>query len=275
MTDGTDSEARRFRLRELHETGTFVILNAWDVGSARLFEAAGAPALATTSSGFAASLGLPDQRVSRDQLLGHVSALAAAVRIPVSVDAEFGYAADDDGLAETVRLLAGVGAAGFSLEDYDPATAAVIPADLAAHRVAVAANAAGASGMVFTARAENHLYGAGDLDDTIARLRAYRAAGADVVYAPGLVAIGDIRRVVDEVGAPVNVLAVRGAPTIAELAGVGVRRVSVGGALTWVAYGAAVEAARELLGPGTYGYQGRALDSGLRDAAFDPGPAEA
>lgn len=108
----------------------------------------------------------------------------------------------------------------------------------------------------------------GDLDDTVARLRAYRAAGAAVVYAPGLVALADIRRVVDEVGVAVNVLAVRGAPTIPELAGVGVRRVSVGGALAWVAYGAAVDAARELLGPGTFGYFEHVLDSGVRDAAL-------
>lgn len=256
------------QLRELHRTGTFVILNAWDVGSALFFQAAGAAAIATTSSGLAASLGLHDQRVSRDQLLAHVGALTQRLTVPVSVDAEFGYAHDDVGLRDTVRLLADAGAAGLSLEDYDPVAGGVIDAESAAHRVGVVAEVAAASGMVFTARAENPLYGVGDLDDTIARLGAYRAAGADVVYAPGLTALRDIRRVVTEVDAPVNVLALPGVPPLAELAAVGVRRVSVGGALAWTAYGAAVEAAREVLQDGVFNYFGSALDPHLRAAAL-------
>jgi 2-methylisocitrate lyase-like PEP mutase family enzyme len=261
------------RLRELHASGTFVILNAWDVGSARFLAAAGAPALATTSSGFAASIGRRDQRVTRDELVAHVASLVAAVDIPISVDAEFGYADDLAGLGETVGLLSDAGAAGFSLEDYDPAAGNVIGVESAADRIAlakrVAAEVGGPDGsMVLTARAENHLYGAGDLDDTIARLQAYRTAGADVVYAPGLKDLGDIRRVVGEVDAPVNVLALRGGPTIGELAEAGVRRVSVGGALAFLAYGAAVEAARELLGAGTIECLQHTLDSSFRNAAL-------
>ena len=262
------------RFRELHGAGTFVILNAWDAGSARFLVAAGAPALATTSSGFAASLGRRDQRVSRDELIDHVAALTSAVDVPISVDAEFGFADDDAGLRETVRLLADAGAAGFSLEDFDPTAGVVIGVEAAAARVAVAAQAAAEFGadhgrMVLTARAENHLYGVGDLDDTVARLRSYRAAGAEVVYAPGLTAVADIRRVVDEVDAPVNVLVLRGAPTVPELAAAGVRRVSVGGALAFVAYGAAVDAARELLQAGTFDRLGHTIDRALRDRALE------
>lgn len=260
-------ELRR-RFRALHESGTFVLPNAWDQGSARLLARLGFPAIATTSSGFAATLGRADQRVTRDELVAHVAALAAAVTVPVSVDAERGYAADAAGVAETVELLARAGASGVSIEDYDPATDRIDPVEVAAERIAAAAAVCDRYGMVLTGRAENHLYGVDDLDDTIARLRAYRAAGAHCVYAPGLVDLADIARVTAAVDAPVNVLALRETPAVPELAKVGVRRVSVGGGLAWAAYGAMVRAARELQETGTSTYLDDALPRALRDEAF-------
>ncbi|BAL87109.1 hypothetical protein AMIS_18890 [Actinoplanes missouriensis 431] len=253
---------------ELHKSGTFIIPNPWDVGSARLLESYGFPALATTSSGLAASLGKLDQQVTRDELVTHVAALTAAVRIPVNVDAERCFADTTDGIAETVDLLAAAGAAGISIEDYDPAAGRIEPLDTGAERVAAAARAAARHGIVLTARAENHLYGHDDLDDTITRLRAYREAGADVVYAPGLRAAEDIARVVQSVDAPVNVLALAGGLSVPELAELGVRRVSLGGGLAWVAYGALRDAARELLDTGTTTFKSRSLPEEDLEKAF-------
>lgn len=240
--------------RALHQDGTFVIPNPWDVGSALILQSLGFRALATTSSGLAASLGKLDQQVTRDELVAHVAAVTAAVDVPVNVDAERGY----DDVALTIRLLAEAGAAGVSIEDYDPAESAIVPLELAVSRIAAAAAACARHGIVLTARAENLLYGAGDVDDTVARLVAYREAGAEVLYAPGLRAPADIARVV-ALGAPVNVLAVAGAPTVPELAELGVRRVSTGGALAWAAYGALRDAGRELLDQGTTTYRDCAL----------------
>ena len=258
----------RQRFSELHAVGTFVMPNPWDVGSARLLEALGYPALATTSSGYAASLGRLDQQVTLDELLAHVVTLVDAIDIPLNVDAERLYAEEPEGVAETARLLAGTGAAGFSIEDYDPVRERLDPLDEAVARVAAAAEVARAHGLVLTARAENHLYGVDDLDDTIARLQAYRDAGAHVVYAPGLSSLSDIARVVRETGLPVNVLALRGGPAVRELASVGVRRVSTGGALAWAAYGALVSAGRELLESGTSGYTEGSVERSLREQAF-------
>lgn len=265
--DGTIEEIRS-TFRALHATGTFVLPNPWDAGSARLLESLGFVALATTSSGLAASLGRRDQQVTRDELVAHVEALTRAVRVPVAVDAERGYAPDPDGVARTVELLAAAGASGVSIEDYDPATGRIDDVAVAVDRVAAAAEVCSRHGMVLTGRCENAVYGAGDLDDTLARLRAYRVAGADVVHAPGLTSLADIARVVVESGAPVNVLALRAAPTVGELAGVGVRRVSTGGGLAWAAYGALVSAAVELRDAGTTGYLDRALPAAVRNAAF-------
>jgi 2-methylisocitrate lyase-like PEP mutase family enzyme len=242
--------------------------NAWDVGSARILGSLGFPAIATTSSGHAASLGRMDQRVTLEELLAHVTALVDAVEMPVSVDAERCFADDAKGVAATVEMLADTGAAGLSIEDYEPGSG-IDPADVAVERVAAAAEVAKANGMVLTARAENHLYGIEDLEDTIARLIAYRQAGADVVYAPWLVGIGDIERVVTETAAPVNVLARVDGPGVSELADVGVRRVSTGGALAFAAYGAMTIAARELLSEGTSTYIGKGLSMDDRRAAFD------
>ena len=196
--------------------------------------------------------------MTRDEALAHSAALVAAVPdTPVSADLENGFADDPAGVAETVRLAIETGLAGCSIEDFarapdDP----IYDAGLAAERVAAAAEAAhaGPVHLVLTARAENLLHGRNDLADTIARLQAYQEAGADVLYAPGLQTLDDIRSVVSSVDRPVNVLALPNAPTIAELASVGVRRVSVGGAFAYVALGAVVEAARELREDGTYGF---------------------
>ncbi len=242
------SAARR-RFAELHQSGHFVLANAWDAGSARIVQAAGFAATATTSSGHAASLGRHDQQVTRDELLEHVAALVAAVDIPVSVDAEHCFATDPAGVAETVGMVGETGAAGISFEDYVPGTG-TLPFDQAVGLVAAAGEAARGHGMVLTARCENLLYGRDDLDEVVARLRAYRDAGADVLYAPGLRETTAVRRVVAETGAPVNVLLLPGGPTVAELAAAGARRISVGGALAFVAYGAAGAAARELAATG-------------------------
>ncbi|HEX6335622.1 MAG TPA: isocitrate lyase/phosphoenolpyruvate mutase family protein [Jiangellaceae bacterium] len=260
--------------RELHRQGIFIMPNAWDVGSARLLEHLGFAAIATTSSGFAGTLGRRDQRVRRDELLAHVEAMTAAVRLPVSVDAERCYPDEAGGVARTVELIANAGAAGCSIEDYDPA-AGVLPIEAATARVAEAVSVAARHGLVITARAENHLYGVDHLDDTIARLVAYRDAGADVLYAPGLAALADIERVVREVEAPINVLTVPGGPPIPELARAGVRRVSTGGALAWVAYGALVTAGRELLDKGTTTFLEELLDGAVRASAFsDEAPTD-
>jgi 2-methylisocitrate lyase-like PEP mutase family enzyme len=267
----TDSLRERFR--ELHRDGLFVMPNPWDIGSALLLARLGFPALATTSSGHALTLGRMDQHVTRDELLAHAVVLVAALDVPLNVDAERCFAEDPPGVAGTVQLIADTGAAGCSIEDYDPATRSIDPVHVAAERVGAAAEVARARGVVLTARAENHLYG-GDLDDTVARLRAYREAGADVLYPPGLVDVRDIARVVREVDAPVNVLARPQGPSIGELRSVGVRRVSTGGALAKAVYGSLVTAARELREAGTSTYATSALTDAELEAAFPPpGPA--
>jgi 2-methylisocitrate lyase-like PEP mutase family enzyme len=266
-----DWTARRERFRQLHESGLFVMPNPWDIGSARILASMGFPAMATTSLGHAASLGKVDQTVTRDELLAHVAALSAAVDLPLNVDAERCFADDLAGVAETVTLLAEAGASGCSIEDYDPAMGAIDDIGVAAARVAAAAEAAHRHGMLLTGRAENALYGVTDIDDTVARLRAYRQAGADVVYAPRLTDANDIRRVVEATDAPVNVLAMRHGPPVPELKALGVRRVSTGGPLARAAYGALRRAAQELLGPGTSTYQDDALTSDDLDRAFGGG----
>jgi len=248
------SADRRASFRMLHEREQlFVMPNPWDAGSARLLASCGFPALATTSAGLAWSLGRLDQTVTRDELVAHVAALTAATPLPLNVDSERCYPNDPGGVAATVELLAEAGAAGCSIEDFDPATGRIDDVGVAAERVARAAEAAHGlhDPLVLTGRAENHIHGIDDLDDTIARLIAYRDAGADVVYAPGLSDLGQIAAVVAAVGVPVNVLALGSGPTVPELAGAGVRRVSTGGALASAAYGALLAGARELQADGT------------------------
>jgi 2-methylisocitrate lyase-like PEP mutase family enzyme len=261
------------RFRDLHRSGTFVMPNPWDLGSARYLEWRGFPALATTSSGFAATLGRADQQVNRDELLRHVEALTATITVPLNVDSERCFAEDLAGVARTVELLAGAGAAGCSIEDWNPATGRCDALAVAAERVGAAAAEAARHGLVLTARAEQHLHGVDDLDDTITRLQAYRAAGAEVVYAPGLVAPADITRVVSEVDAPFNLLALPGVPALAELSAIGVRRISTGGSLAWAAYGGVKSAVDEILDHGTFGYGAAALPRADRAAAFAARPA--
>lgn len=264
----TDARARFLALHARDEI--FVMPNPWDIGSAKLLAAVGFEALATTSQGFAWALGKLDQTVTRDEIVAHVVELAAATPLPLNVDSERCYPDDPGGVAETVRLLAEAGASGCSIEDYDPVANGMDPVELAAERVAAAVGAAHAFDppLVLTARAENHIRGVDDLDDTIARLVAYREAGADCVYAPGLTDLGQIARVVRETGVPANVLALPAGPSVPELGSVGVRRVSTGSLLTSAAYGALVAGARELAGPGTSGYAQRGLARDLAGEAF-------
>jgi 2-methylisocitrate lyase-like PEP mutase family enzyme len=255
--------------RALHVRGQpLLIPNPWDAGSARLLASLGFQALATTSSGHAATLGRLDGMVDREEALAHAASIVAAVdvtavaspaitySVPVSADLENGFADDPDGVFATVAEAAGVGLAGCSIEDFTGRVDEPIYAiELATERVAAAARAAHADpGLVLTARAENFVRGNPDLDDTIARLQAYQAAGADVLYAPGLARLDDIRRVVGAVERPVNVLVRPGLATVAELADAGVARISVGGAFSWVAFAALRDAGRELLESGTYSF---------------------
>ena len=254
----TSQSEKAARFLELHRPGEPLLLpNPWDQGSARLLASLGFHALATTSSGFAATLGRLDGSVSRDEALAHAAAVVAATELPVSADLENCFADDPAGVARTVALAVEAGLAGCSVEDFTGGEEAPIyDIGLATERVAAAAEAAhaGPVRLVLTARAENYLHGRPDLADTIARLQAYQAAGADVLYAPGLTRLADIRQVVTEVDRPVNVLAVAGAPPVGELAEAGVSRVSVGGSLAFAALGALADAATELRDKGTYGY---------------------
>ncbi|HEV3046836.1 MAG TPA: isocitrate lyase/phosphoenolpyruvate mutase family protein [Solirubrobacteraceae bacterium] len=253
-----DHAQRASAFLALHEQGRPLLLaNAWDAGSAKLLAAAGFQALASTSSGYAASLGRLDYGVTREEALAHAQTLvAAAGQVPVSADFEDGFAVDPDGVADTVDLARGVGLAGCSVEDWSSSGQELFGVQAAAERVAAAAEAAhgGAVRLVITARAENYLRGNPDLDDTIARLQAYEQAGADVLYAPGLDRAEDLRALLASVSAPVNVLAKATTPPVSELAALGVARVSVGGAFAFAAYGAMLEAARELRERGTDGF---------------------
>jgi 2-methylisocitrate lyase-like PEP mutase family enzyme len=237
MNQGEKGEA----FRALHEGEPFVIPNPWDAGAARMLEALGFRALATTSSGFAFTLGRLDGAVTLDDVVEHVRVMCAATALPVSVDLENGYG--PPGVA--ITRVAEAGAVGGSIEDYDGER--LYELDEAVERVAAAVEAARALDFPFTltARAENHLHGVTDLDDTIARLQAYERAGADVVYAPGLREIDQVRAICSAVAKPVNVLGHAGF-TFASLAEAGAQRVSVGGALTWVGVAAAAAAAERL-----------------------------
>jgi 2-methylisocitrate lyase-like PEP mutase family enzyme len=239
-------EQKAAAFRALHEGAPFVIPNPWDTGSARVLEALGFEALATTSSGFAYTLGRLDGQVTLDEVAQHVAELAPATDLPVSVDLENGYAADAAGVARAIERVAEAGAVGGSIEDWDPSGRLYEP-DEAVERLSAAVEVARGLGFPFTltGRAENHIRGNPDLDDTIARLRAYEEAGADVLYAPGLRTVEEIRTVCEAVTRPVNVLAF-GNLSLAEIAEAGAQRVSVGGGLTWVAVGAFAEAAQAI-----------------------------
>ena len=246
------------QLLALHQGPKALLLpNPWDAGIAKLLESLGFSALATTSSGFAATLGQLDGSVTRDQAVAHAATIVEATNLPVSADLENGYVDSPEEVAETIGLALAAGLAGCSIEDFtgradDP----IYDLDLAAARIEAAAEAAhrGEVRLVLTARAENHLHGRDDLADTITRLQAFQSAGADVLYAPGLHTADAIRQVVTSVDRPVNVLALPGGPTVAELEALGVRRISIGGGFAYAALGAVVDAARELLDEGTYGF---------------------
>jgi 2-methylisocitrate lyase-like PEP mutase family enzyme len=246
------------RFLELHRgDGPLLMPNPWDPGSAVLLESLGFQALATTSSGFAATLGRLDGQVTRDEAIAHGAAVADAVGVPVSADLENCFADEPEDVAETVRLAAESGLAGCSVEDYSgPEGDAIYDAGLAVERVAAAAEAAHAApdGFVLTARAENHVHGRDDLADTIARLQSYQEAGADVLFAPGVRELDRIRELVSSVDLPVNVLVLPGMPSVSELGEAGVSRISVGGGFAYTALGATVAAARELQDDGTYGF---------------------
>lgn len=243
--------------------------NPHDLGTARLLGALGFPAIATTSSGFAASLGRADMHVARDELVAHV-ALLAEVGLPLNVDAEACFPHEPGGVTRTVALLAEAGASGCSIEDWDPGDGAILPMEVAVSRVTEAAQAAEARGILLTARCEHHIRGVDDFAATVERLRAYEAAGARCLYAPGLTDLGQIGELVAGLRSPVNVLLVPGGPSVAELARVGVRRCSTGGALAWAAYGAAVRAATRLLEQGRLDAEDLRFDRDLAGRAFTP-----
>jgi 2-methylisocitrate lyase-like PEP mutase family enzyme len=232
--------------RALHEGEPFVIPNPWDAGSAIVFAALGFKALASTSSGFAFTLGRADGDVTLDEVAEHAGALDRATALPVSMDLEHGYGAAPEDAARAITRAAGAGAVGGSIEDNDPQTG-LYDLDHAVERVAAAVQAARSLDFPFTltARAENHIRGNPDLDDTIARLQAFERVGADVLYAPGLRSGEEIRAVTDAVSRPVNVLAHAGL-SVAEIVDAGGQRISVGGGLTWVAMRALVTAAEQI-----------------------------
>lgn len=241
-----DQEQKAAAFRALHEGEAFIIPNPWDAGSARVLEALGFKALATTSSGFAFTLGRLDGSVSLDEVLEHVRMVDRSTSLPVSVDLENGYGADPEAAASSIVGAAEAGAVGGSIEDYDPVEG-IYGFDHAVERVNAASDAARTLGFpfTFTARAENHIRGNPDLEDTIARLQAFERAGADVLYAPGLRSSDEVRAACSSVSKPVNVLAHPGI-SLREIVDAGARRISVGGALTWVAVGAMAAAAKQM-----------------------------
>jgi 2-methylisocitrate lyase-like PEP mutase family enzyme len=252
VADRSTQRQKAQAFSELHQGEPFIVPNPWDAGSAKVLAALGFHALASTSSGFAFTLGRADGGATLDDVVEHTRALDSATELPVSVDLENGYGPEPEDAARAIERAAEAGAVGGSIEDYDPA-GRIYPVEHAADRVAAAAEAARALDFPFTltGRAENHIRGNPDLDDTIARLQAYERAGADVLYAPGLRNGDEIRAVSAATSKPLNVLAHPGL-SMSEIAEAGGTRVSVGGSLTWVAIGAAAAAAKEMLETGEF-----------------------
>jgi 2-methylisocitrate lyase-like PEP mutase family enzyme len=269
------SPAERARhFLDLHRPGQPLRLpNPWDRGSARVLASLGFEALATTSAGFAGTLGRADGKVTRAEALAHGREIALATPLPVSGDFENGFAREPEAVAETVRLAVAAGLSGLSIEDYAPAPdSALYDATLAAERIAAAAEVARSSAtrIVLTARAENHIRAGAGLEDTLVRLQAFERAGADVVYAPGLSNPDEIRQVVEAVAIPVNVLLIPGGPTVAELAELGVARISVGSAFYSATLATLETAALEFKEQGTHGFWAQAIQgSRVADAAFE------
>jgi 2-methylisocitrate lyase-like PEP mutase family enzyme len=272
----SDPAAKAAKFRALHsEEGAFVIPNPWDVGTARLLASLGFKALATTSAGLAFSLGRPEGRLSRNEVLAHCRSLVAATELPVSADLEKGFGDSPESAAETILAAAETGLAGCSIEDHtnrrdDP----IFDFSLAVERIAAAAEAARAlpRDFVLTARCENFLWGRADLDDTIRRLRAFQDAGADVLYAPGLRDLGEIRKLCASLTKPVNV--VMGLPSVTfsvgQLAEAGVKRISVGSALARLAYGACLAAAQEIAARGSFNALSDAIGFAELEDRFRP-----
>jgi len=251
------------RFRQLHESGCFVLPNPWDVGSARLLVHLGSRALATTSSGFAWTIGRRDNHVTLDEALAHFRAIATAVDVPVNADFEGGFAIEPDDVATNVSAAVATGVAGLSIEDstgdHDNP---LFDFELAVRRIQAARAAIDRSGtgVLLTARSEGFIAGRPDLGETIRRLIAFAAAGADCLYAPGLRAMSDIKAVVDAVAPkPVNVLVSTGFTTVAEMTAAGVRRISVGGALARTAWTGFLAAAKEIAEQGTFTALSRAI----------------
>jgi methylisocitrate lyase len=259
--------------RELHQAGCFVIPNPWDIGSARLLVQLGFPALATTSSGFAWSLGRQDNHVTIVEALTHFRTIADAVDVPINGDFEGGFAIDAEGVARNVRFATATGIAGVSIEDSTGiATDPLFAFALAVERVKAARAAIddSGSGVLLTARSEGFIVGRPDLDETIRRLTAYAEAGADCLYAPGLRSKEDIATVVKAVRPkPVNVLMSSDLASVAELADLGVRRISVGGALARAAWTGFLEAAREIAHEGRFSRLGNAIPFAEMNNAFE------
>lgn len=240
-----------------HGDKAFVIPNPWDAGSARIMAGLGFKALATTSSGFAVSIGKKDGRTTREEAIAHCQDLVAATPLPVSADLEQGYGDSPEDAAETVRAAAAVGLAGCSIEDYSGPNGAIYDFDHAVERIVAAVEAARSlpNDFVLTARSENLIRNVPDLDDTIRRLQAFDAAGADVLYAPGLRNVETVAKVCGAVSKPVNVL-LGGTTdmTVDAVSKAGAKRISVGGAMTWAAYGGMIKVAKEILATGRFDY---------------------
>ena len=264
---------KRVRFRQLHESGCFVIPNPWDIGSARYLASLGFPALATTSSGFAWSRGHSDNRVTLDEVLHHLEDMAAGVDVPLNADFEGGFAVEPAGVAANVRRAVATGVAGLSIEDStgDPA-APLHEFGLAVERVRAAAGALAGTGVMLVARSEGFITGRPHLAETVRRLTAYAEAGADCLYAPGLRTREEITAVVRAVAPkPVNVLVGSDFTTVADMAALGVRRISVGGALARAAWGGFARAAGELAHAGTFGGFSIALTSAELENLFKQG----
>jgi methylisocitrate lyase len=265
-------DERSLVFRRMHQSGCFVLPNPWDIGSARLLAGLGFRALATTSSGFAWSLGRPDNGVSLEEALAHLRAIAGSVALPVNADFEGGFAVEPAAVAANVLRATGTGVAGLSIEDStgDPA-APLYDFGLAVERVRAARAAIDVSGtgVVLTGRSEGFITGRPDLAETIRRLTAYAEAGADCLYAPGLRTLADITTVVRAVAPwPVNVLVGAEGASVAQLADLGVRRISVGGALARAAWGGFLEAAREIADRGTFTRLASAVPFGEINGSF-------
>lgn len=276
----TTQNERAAQFKALHEQdGCFILPNPWDVGSARMLAGLGFKALATTSAGFANSKGLADYNVTRDMVMTHARELCDSVDLPISADLENGFGDEPETCAETIRLASVAGLVGGSIEDFNGIPGQQYCLEHAKARIEAAVEAANSLDFPFTltARAENFFTGVPDLADTITRLQAYQEAGAHVLYAPGLKTLEDIRSVIASVDRPVNVLLgpYQGFVPVDELAALGAKRVSLGSALSNVAWGAFLTAAKELMETGTFGFMSGTINGAERNQLLNLGTPEA